>query len=1761
MHEEQIRDRAIRLFTFLRELSELRTTTTRTIENYEQVLWFNDIPREKECLCIAWEPVDDAEQTETWLQIRKPRLKKPPALPEALEAWIDPGELAESSREFPNLRERIPVPGPAESFQDPTAEGQVQFRKLEDCPEVKSLWEQYVQDKWWPWAEEDRRLQTVQKVYTDLFSIYQKQQRLGEAYEVVLGLGFLTWRTQSGHEVRRHVITAQTSLSFDAARGVIALGPAGEGAKPILEQDMLEPQERPEPDHQNAIERQVVEVGDALWDRVQVQTALQGWVHAVSPRGVFENTLGPQKGTSSDPILHLAPAVILRKRTERSLIRVFQEIVSQLQAGQPIPLGVQRLVTIVDDAEAGRGGDGTGAPEAPTSEPPAEIYFPLPANDEQKRIAQELSSRQGVLVQGPPGTGKSHTIANLVCHLLATGHKVLVTSHTARALRVLRDKFPKDIADLCVILLGDDLTARQALEDSVRGITDRHHAWDPHKNQEHIAELEMKLDDVRRAEAATLTRLRQMREADTYRHRLPFGGYEGTAQVIAGRLREEEEHYNWIPARPEETNEPPLTDAEALDVLRLLRHINADQESELSRVMVDPDSLLPPEQFLMLVRMEAEFRDRHETTAAARNHPGYPNLARLPLDQRHTLLDRLSDLCGLQEAFAQHPQRWVREAARDILVGPDRSWRELLNGTKTHLAAIGDRARRSSERQITGLGDRSRSVVKADASALLQHFEAGRGVGIPGFRPGVVKKAMYLVKAVHVDGQRCNLPGPLRALLEWIDVADRLHYLRNQWSRRIEAASGPFQLQVAEYQTSAELLEEVLELHAGKATVRGIFTATPGLPEPRWHDSEDLRAVEAAVKAVDAEEQLTEVRSRLDTAEVQLRAAASDRNAHPVLLQLAEAVRTRNGSEYAAAWQLLRDLQQSRNELMRRQTLLDRLAAAASETASLLATSFTNAHWDNRLAKFAAAWNWARAESWLQKMVDTREQEALVADLEGHRKRVRDLLRDLAAARAWRHCFARLTEHERQHLVAWVKAVRLIGKGTGKYAPVHRRAARDHMQHCRSAIPAWIMPIYRVAESVRPGIDTFDVVIVDEASQSGPEALFLQYLARRIVVVGDDKQISPEFVGLNREDVDLLQRRRLSEIPHADALGVDHSFFDQAEIRYGSRIRLREHFRCMPEIIQFSNNLCYPGEPLVPLRQYGAGRLTPVIVARHVPDGYQRGKSPRVDNPPEAHAIVEQIRRCCEDPGYDGKTMGVISLLGDTQARLIERLLLDKIGPEEMERRHLVCGDAYAFQGDERDVMFLSLVSAPGEDVRIGTLTSERDKRRFNVAASRAKDQMCLFHTATLNDLSPVCLRYKLLEYCLNPQVQPTTIAGLAPDELRRLARSRERDQRTPPHPFESWFELDVFVRVAERGYRVIPQFEVAGYRIDLVIEGMQGRLAVECDGDSWHGLDRYDGDMARQRMLERCQWTFWRVRGSTFYRDPDGALAGLWGTLARLGIHAASQDSQPNERLTPEAQTEKFIMPNRDDRVIERGTTKALEGSELGQDRKLDALKDEEGSGTAPLLDAEPGGSEPNDFPAPKESTGGTGELLEISLTPTFLASHRRWASRTLPDPRISRVEDVIAGLVEIIEVEGPMPCRRAYRLYAKAAGIGRVGRLIRSFFNRAIRKAIHLGFIEENNEYSSRDQMNQIVRKKGTPPVISRTRGDRVFDEIPPAEIGLAMKFLLQQDPALQGERLLYTVSRLYEIGRLTSNIQEALLWIKGQYLDGEGADKASQ
>ncbi len=179
--------------------------------------------------------------------------------------------------------------------------------------------------------------------------------------------------------------------------------------------------------------------------------------------------------------------------------------------------------------------------------------------------------------------------------------------------------------------------------------------------------------------------------------------------------------------------------------------------------------------------------------------------------------------------------------------------------------------------------------------------------------------------------------------------------------------------------------------------------------------------------------------------------------------------------------------------------------------------------------------------------------------------------------------------------------------------------------------------------------------------------------------------------------------------------------------------------------------------------------------------------------------------------------------------------------------------------------MFLSMVVDPQACKALSGNTAEQ---RFNVAASRARDRMYLVRSVQLSDLSHLDLRAGLLSHFGKP-----TDGGF--EENKNLVGL-----------CESGFEKQVYSALVDKGYRVIPQVKAGSFRIDMVVEGERdARLAIECDGDEFHGPDRWSADMSRQRVLERAGWTFWRCFASTWSLRQDEVLDELLQRLGAMGI------------------------------------------------------------------------------------------------------------------------------------------------------------------------------------------------------------------------------------------------------------------------------------
>ncbi|MBI3781928.1 MAG: DUF559 domain-containing protein [Deltaproteobacteria bacterium] len=390
-------------------------------------------------------------------------------------------------------------------------------------------------------------------------------------------------------------------------------------------------------------------------------------------------------------------------------------------------------------------------------------------------------------------------------------------------------------------------------------------------------------------------------------------------------------------------------------------------------------------------------------------------------------------------------------------------------------------------------------------------------------------------------------------------------------------------------------------------------------------------------------------------------------------------------------------------------------------------------------------------------------------------------------------------------------------------------------------------------------------------------ALAALYFGREHVVVGDKEQVTPDAVGQRLDQVQRLIDTNLQGIPNSHLYDGQTSIYDLAETAFGGVVALREHFRCVPEIIQFSNDLSY-NLTIRPLRE-------PSSLIPHRVHGFRDGN--RKTNEVEAEEIATLVVACLDDPAYalnefgEPTTFGVISLLGIDQALLIEEMLRKSLSPSTFAKHRLLCGNAAQFQGDERDVVFLSMVDGPPDDGQLPRLEAgPRDlyKKRYNVAVSRARNQLWVVHSLDPTaHLQPRDLRRRLIEHARDPEAL--------------LRAASVQGKRT-----DSVFEKLVLQRLLAAGYRVQTQWSVGAYRIDLVVEGSNDKLAVECDGEKWHTPEQLQQDIERQAILERTGngWKFVRIRGSVFFRNPDAAMAPVFVKLDQLGIEPLGQGVEP---------------------------------------------------------------------------------------------------------------------------------------------------------------------------------------------------------------------------------------------------------------------------
>lgn len=453
--------------------------------------------------------------------------------------------------------------------------------------------------------------------------------------------------------------------------------------------------------------------------------------------------------------------------------------------------------------------------------------------------------------------------------------------------------------------------------------------------------------------------------------------------------------------------------------------------------------------------------------------------------------------------------------------------------------------------------------------------------------------------------------------------------------------------------------------------------------------------------------------------------------------------------------------------------------------------------------------------------------------------------------------------------------------------------------------PVMLMSPISVAQFLPPDSITFDLLVIDEASQIRPEdALGVIARARQIVVVGDQKQLPPtSFFDRLVDDIDEPDEDEENVQVGASAADME-SILSLCEAR-GVRQRMLEwHYRSRdPSLIRVSNaefyghGLVLPPSPLQLDDNYGLKFV-------RVPGVYARGGNGlgrQGTNRVEAEAVVKAISEHARH--WPELSLGAVAF-SKAQADMLTEVL-------ELERRRDPVLDAFLregksedvfvknienVQGDERDVILITVGYGPQEAngrlsaMTFGPVNGEGGERRLNVLFSRARVRCEVFASFDPGDIDPGRVKRdgprvlkRFLEFAKTGVIEEHAPLGLEAD---------------------SPFEEDVAEVIRSLGYLADPQVGSAGFRIDIGVRHPerpgQYLVAVECDGAAYHSaLWARERDRLRQGILENLGWYFHRIWSTDWFHHRKREIERLKAALteARMRTQGGIQVRGANHR------------------------------------------------------------------------------------------------------------------------------------------------------------------------------------------------------------------------------------------------------------------------
>ncbi len=1288
------------------------------------------------------------------------------------------------------------------------------------------------------------------KLYDELFTLYSKISKEAESLELILADGVISWESD-GQKINHPILLQKVELEFNTEKPSFTVKCKElrtEVNTPLLRSieciDQLVLSEY----------IQEIEVDNFhIADRYSNEKIFKKLTNAINKNGLT---------------VTFSPLIYLRKKN-LGFTQFIEKIIEDIDSKKDDEIH-SFFKTLIGEHDESK--DFTESENNVSIEQDA--ILTLPANDEQVKVIEYLNNYGQVLVQGPPGTGKTHTIANLIGHLLSQGQSVLVTSHTEKALSVLKDKVYKELQSLCISLLSTT-SERKQMDDTLFEIAEKSTILDLASSTEKIEQLN---DQRKKLIEEKQNKTEQLIEIRSSEYKDILLGNEILKPLDAAKIVHEGlGKLDYIPGKTvDDTKLLNLSLNELTFLYNSNQLVSKEEETFLNKKSLDINAIWRPEKLNEINTEIIKYKINLE---------GWVYDLKFKEDVEKEKLEELLNTSLKMKNDLSKTQK-LRKIITNKVLKDDvyaELWRKTINDFKRFMTGYETYRTILFENNYT-IDDQCYSPDVIET--LNEIIEKGKEIPI-SFITKISKPKWRKVQEMVVKDKEPledkddyeNIKFVVLYELNRKNLLDSVNKLLEPTKFEIDTDLGEIETILSEILSQVELsvnwYEDVWIPFVDK--FKDYVKEGNDYEKDKLSNSEDpMLEAESLVKEryiYDTRKQhhLRLLEERLSELEEQKLLLSKYRKSDDSLQGILKAFEKRDIKSYEQEYNDMVEpfikLYEKRDICMKREKLLDKLKSTAPDWAMAIKNRIGIHGESNVPESIGFAWRWKQLNSQIET-INNYDFNLVQTDIDSINIKLEINAKELAYENSWFNRVKDNTAAQIQAIEGWRQTMQLIGRGVDKNTPILREKARRLMPLCQTAIPVWIMPLNRVADSFDPTENKFDVIIIDEASQADILALSVLYLGKKIIIVGDDEQVSPESIGIKTDEVNALREQYLKDIPNEHLFDVRTSIYDIAKSSGFKSLMLTEHFRCVPEIIEFSKQLSYDGK-IRALRDASMVEVQPVVEYR-VPDGERIRNGANIK---EAQHIASLICACIENEAYKDKTIGVITMVGQDQAQIIDRLLQINLDAKEYEDRRIQCGNSAQFQGDERDIIFISVVDSPEKNGGYIRLVSEdgnsnMNKKRYNVAASRAKDQLWVVHSLDLEkDLNPQDIRQKLIRHAKSPYVE------------------RDDNFNSYVYPLEN----NIMNHLTKKGYKVYQKRKIGIYNIDMVIEDGRSRIALECDGERLYTKSEMSKDLRRQAVLERLGWKFIRVRGSRYYKNPEETMNWIYSTLADEGINPSN--------------------------------------------------------------------------------------------------------------------------------------------------------------------------------------------------------------------------------------------------------------------------------